>query len=207
MRVGRCGELKVCWGPTPHTFPYIFPITLPTSFPHTPTHFPTTPYTFPHPSFLPPHPNTFSYYPHISLHLLKVWRSYHVSKFLWRSYHVAKLLATVLIIVIVAKTHCSMGLVIYAFTLTLHSICFLLIIRASFCNFCNFFLQLREAFPVTKIFITASMEVFVKILFCNFLQLFWFLEATIFCNFNEIFLKSLAKRYEQSCLIIVLIIS
>ena len=51
-------------------------------------------YLFPHPFILPPHPNTFSYYPHISLHLLKVWRSYHVTKFVWRSYHVAKLLAT-----------------------------------------------------------------------------------------------------------------
>ena len=48
---------------------------------------------------------------------------------------------------------------------------------------------------------------FAKILFCNFLQLFWFLEATFFCNFYEIFLKNLAKKYEQSCLIILLIIS
>ena len=87
--------------------------------PHTSTHFPTSPltsptphhtllhllsYLFPHPSFFPPHPNTFSYYPHISLHLLKVWRSYHVmklpcgevtvAKLLWQSYHVAKILAT-----------------------------------------------------------------------------------------------------------------
>ena len=65
------------------TFPYISPY-----LPHTPSHFPT-PSFIPlllHPFFLPPHPNTFSYYPHISLHLLKVWRSYHVTKFLWRSY-------------------------------------------------------------------------------------------------------------------------
>ena len=76
-----------------------------------PTHFPTSPplppshpntlsntslsYFFPHLPFLAPHPNTFSYYPHISPHLLKVWQSYHVTKLLWRSYHVAKLLATV----------------------------------------------------------------------------------------------------------------
>ena len=64
------------------TFPYISP------YPPTPHHtfLHLLSYLFPHPSFLPPHPNTFSYYPHISLHLLKVWRSYHVTKFLWRSY-------------------------------------------------------------------------------------------------------------------------
>ena len=94
--------------------PQVYP---PTSFPHTPTYFPTpaihfpyispylphtpshffTPPLIPLPTSLlpPPHPNTFSYYPHISLHLLKVWRSYHVTKLLWRSCHVAKLLATV----------------------------------------------------------------------------------------------------------------
>ena len=38
------------------------------------------------------------------------------------------------------------------------------------------------------------------------LQLFWFLEATFFCDFYEIFLKNLAKKYEQSCLIIILLI-
>ena len=55
------------------TFPYISPTPH-----HTFLHFLS--YFFPHPFFLPPHPNTFSYYPHISLHLLKVWRSYHVTK-------------------------------------------------------------------------------------------------------------------------------
>ena len=64
------------------TFPYIS-FTFPTPH-HTFLHLLS--YLFPHPSFLPPHPNTFSYNPHISFHLLKVWRSYHVTKFLWRSY-------------------------------------------------------------------------------------------------------------------------
>ena len=86
------------WGPNtfliPHislpsiTFPYISPY-----LPHTPSHFPTPPF-IPLPTSLlpPPHPNTFSYYPHVSLHLLKVWRSYHVTKLpcgevtMWRSY-------------------------------------------------------------------------------------------------------------------------
>ena len=55
--------------------------------PHTPTHFSTPPLIpLPTSSLPTPHPNTFSYYPHISPHLLKVWRSYHVMKFLWRSY-------------------------------------------------------------------------------------------------------------------------
>ena len=75
----------MCWGPTPSTFPYTYPIPLPTSFPHTPTHF-LSPYTFPHSSaltpqhsptllhsphifpYLPPHPNTFPYTPHTSTH-------------------------------------------------------------------------------------------------------------------------------------------
>ena len=66
-----------------------------------PTHFPTSPSPF---LTSPPHPNTLSYtfhtsshispsspapkhifyYSHVSPHLLKVWRSYHVTKFLWR---------------------------------------------------------------------------------------------------------------------------
>ena len=89
----RCGPQHTF--NSPHlptlTFPYISPYPPPTPH-HTFLHLLS--YLFPHPSFLPPHPNTFSYYPYISLHLLKVWRSYHVTKFLWRSYHVAKLLAT-----------------------------------------------------------------------------------------------------------------
>ena len=46
-----------------NTFPYIFPITLPTSFPHTPTHFPTHPIHFPTPS-----PHIFPYLPHTPSH-------------------------------------------------------------------------------------------------------------------------------------------
>ena len=86
--VGKCVEV---WGPNTLLIPYIsLPSPFPT-FPLTPPHTHHTflhllSYLFPHPSFLPPHPNTFSYYPHISVHLLKVWRSYHVMKFLWRSY-------------------------------------------------------------------------------------------------------------------------
>ena len=86
--VGKCVEV---WGPNTLLIPHIslpspfptFPLTSPTPH-HTFLHLLS--YLFPHPSFLPPHPNTCSYYPHISLHLLKVWRSYHVTKFLWRSY-------------------------------------------------------------------------------------------------------------------------
>ena len=86
--VGKCVEV---WGPNTLLIPHI---SLPSPFPTSPLISPTSHHTFihlfsylfPHPSFLPPHPNTFSYYPHISLHLLKVWRSYHVTKFLWRSY-------------------------------------------------------------------------------------------------------------------------
>ena len=92
--VGKCVEV---WGPNTLLIPHI---SLPSPFPTSPLTSPTPHHTFlhllsyllPH---LPPHPNTFSYYPHISLHLLKVWQSYHVTKFLWQSYHVAKLLATV----------------------------------------------------------------------------------------------------------------
>ena len=95
--VGKCVEV---WGPNTLLIPHIsLPSPFPTSLLTSPTPHHTflhlLSYLFPHPSFLPPHPNTFSYtYPHISLHLLKVWRSYHVTKLLWRSYHVAKLLAT-----------------------------------------------------------------------------------------------------------------
>ena len=86
--VGKCVEV---WGPNTLLIPHI---SLPSPFPTSPLISPTPhhiflhllSYLFPHPSFLPPHPNTFSYYPHIFLHLLKVWRSYHVTKFVWRSY-------------------------------------------------------------------------------------------------------------------------
>ena len=82
--VGKCVEV---WGPNTLLIPHI---SLPSPFPTFPLTS-TTPHQtflhllsnlFLHPSFLPPHPNTFSYYPHISLHLLKVWRSYHVAKLL-----------------------------------------------------------------------------------------------------------------------------
>ena len=65
------------------TFPYISPY-----LPHTPSHFPTPPF-IPLPTSLLPPPtpqHIFLLSPHISLHLLKVWRSYHATKFLWRSY-------------------------------------------------------------------------------------------------------------------------
>ena len=91
--VGKCVEV---WGPNTLLIPHI---SLPSPFPtssltsptphHTFLHFLS--YLFPHPSFLPPHPNTFSYYPHISLHLLKVWRSYHVTKLPCGEVTVAKL--------------------------------------------------------------------------------------------------------------------
>ena len=65
------------------TFPYISPY-----LPHTPSHFPTPPF-IPLPTSLLPPPtpqHIFLLSPHISPHLLKVWRSYHATKFLWRSY-------------------------------------------------------------------------------------------------------------------------
>ena len=84
--VGRCR--KMCQGVEPqHTSPHLLPhlsLHLPLPSPHPNTlSYTSLLYLFPH---LAPHPNTFSYYPHISPHLLKVWRSYHVTKFLWRSY-------------------------------------------------------------------------------------------------------------------------
>ena len=97
---GRCREVCLGVGPQ-HTSPHLLPhltfsyisLTSPTPQ-HTFLHLLS--YLFPHLPFLPPYLDTFSYYSHISPHLLKVWRSYHVTKFLWRSYryHVAKLLAT-----------------------------------------------------------------------------------------------------------------
>ena len=81
--VGRCREM--CQGVGPQHTSHISFLTSP--FPTSPLTFPTPQHTFlhlfPH---LAPHPNTFSYYPHVSPHLLKVWRSYHETKFLWRSY-------------------------------------------------------------------------------------------------------------------------
>ena len=103
-----CGERngggvgKCVWVWSPNTLPHISSLTSP--FPTSTLTSPTPQHTFlhllsylfPHLPFLPPHPNSFSYYSHISPHLLKVWRSYHVTKFLWRTYHVAKLLATII---------------------------------------------------------------------------------------------------------------
>ena len=87
--VGKCIEV---WGlntffilnisSLPSPFP-AFPLTSPTPH-HTFLHLLS--YLFPHLPFLPPYPNTFSNYPYITLHFLKVWRSYRVTKFLWRSY-------------------------------------------------------------------------------------------------------------------------
>ena len=89
--VGKCVEV---WAVglqhtfnSPHlptlTFPYIS-----LYLPHTPSHFPTPPF-IPLPTSLLPPPtpqHIFLLSPHISLHLLKVWQSYHATKFLWRSY-------------------------------------------------------------------------------------------------------------------------
>ena len=79
--------------------------------PHTPTHFRTPPLiplpTFPLPPLAPQH-TLLHLSPHLP-HLLKEWRSYHVTKFLWRSYHVAKLLATTYLSCL--KTKCSKTLI------------------------------------------------------------------------------------------------
>ena len=81
---GRCREVCLGVGAPTH-----FPTSPPSPFHTSPTpqhtflHLFT--YLFPHLPFLPPYPNTFSYYTHISPHLLKVWRSYPVTKFLWQS--------------------------------------------------------------------------------------------------------------------------
>ena len=85
--VGKCVRL---WGPNtlPHisflTFPYIS-----SYLPHTPTHFPTPPLIpvpLPTSPLHPPTPqHIFLQSPHLP-HLLKVWRSFHVTKFLWRRY-------------------------------------------------------------------------------------------------------------------------
>ena len=93
--IGKCVRV---WDPNtlPSTLPHISSLTSP--FPTSPLTSPIPQHTFlhllsylfPH---LPPHPNTLSYT--YLPHLLKVWQSYHVTKFLWRSYYVAKLLATV----------------------------------------------------------------------------------------------------------------
>ena len=93
---GRC--MEVCWGVEPQHLPIPFPTFLLTSptlqhlptpiptfltFPYTPTRFPTPPSTSPP---IPPHTylhlSSHSALPHISPHLLKVWQSYHVAKFL-----------------------------------------------------------------------------------------------------------------------------
>ena len=81
VRVGRCGELKVCWGPTPqhislhlsHYPPHILSphANTPPHSPHTLSHtLPTllhSPHIFPYP---PPHPNTFPYIsPHTPISL------------------------------------------------------------------------------------------------------------------------------------------
>ena len=76
------------WGPNtlPPTSPHSPHLSL--HLPHTPTHFATPPLiplpTSPLPPPTPQH--TFlRQLPHLP-HLLKVWQSYHVTKFLWRSY-------------------------------------------------------------------------------------------------------------------------
>ena len=69
------------------------------------------------------------------------------------------------------------------------------ITRATFCNFCNFFLQLRTASWMAQNFNIAFKDIFVWILFCNFLQLFWFLSAT-FCRYCK--KKRKIMIFEQS---------
>ena len=90
---GGVGKCDWVWGPntfstsppSPHS-PHLFlHLPLPPTHPNT-LSYTSLSYLFPHLPFLAPQPNTFSYYPHISPHLLKVWRSYHVTKFLRRSY-------------------------------------------------------------------------------------------------------------------------
>ena len=88
MRVGRYGESKVCWGPTPQHIslylphsPHTLSHTLPTLLhsphifpylPHTPTHFPTSPPTPPIslPTAPLTSPNTLPYSPHALSHIL-----------------------------------------------------------------------------------------------------------------------------------------
>ena len=55
--------------------------------------------------------------------------------------------------------------------------------RASFCNYCNFFLQLLTAFDILRIYVVQRFKVFLGILDCNPLQLFSFLQATFYCSF------------------------
>ena len=68
-------------------------------------------------------------------------------------------------------------------------ILFCLMSRASFCNFCNFFLQLPTASWILKIYVAQCFELFPRILYCNFLQLFRFLRATFYCNFYQVLRK------------------
>ena len=82
--VGKCVEV---WDPNTLFIPHISLPHLSLHFPLPPPHSITLSYTSSHtsshisPSF--PHtPDTFSYYSYISLHDLKVWRSYHVAKLL-----------------------------------------------------------------------------------------------------------------------------
>ena len=86
---GGVGKYAGCGAPThfPHLLlHFIFLYISLTSFTPNSLSYNSLSYLFPHLPFLAPHPNTFSYYPHISPHLLKVWQSYHVTKFLWQSF-------------------------------------------------------------------------------------------------------------------------
>ena len=100
MRVGRrCGELKVCWGPTPqHIFLHLphFPPHILSPHANTLSHSPHTlshtlptllhsPHIFP---YLPPHPNTFPYiYPHRSLPSAPLTSLYTPTHFLIHPMH------------------------------------------------------------------------------------------------------------------------
>ena len=84
---GNCREMCLGVGPqrtSPHLLPHLtFPCISPYRYLPNTLSYTSLSHLFPH---LASHPNTFFYYLHISPHLLKVWRSYHVMKFLWQSY-------------------------------------------------------------------------------------------------------------------------
>jgi len=56
--------------------------------------------------------------------------------------------------------------------------CYYVINRASFCNFCNFFLQLPIDSQIIRIYVAWCFKLVPGILNCKFLQLLAFLHAT-----------------------------
>ena len=90
---------------TPNTLSHISPLI---SFPRFPLTPPTPQHTSPHLPLLPPHTNTLPYtYPHISPHILKVWRSYHVTKFQWQSFWQPKIRQLHCTVLTLLKYHCT----------------------------------------------------------------------------------------------------